>query len=134
MVDFSRVVQILTNLLTNAAKYTEPGGRIYLTGDLSSDDVVIRVRDNGRGISPQLLPRIFDPYQRGPNQRECGLGLGLTLVKTLVELHGGTVVAQSRGPSTGSEFVVRLPMGDELSRDGVIEDRPTAREGSKNRT
>ena len=109
--DPSRLVQILTNLLTNAAKYTDPGGHICVTTALSSDSVVIRVRDNGRGISPELLPRIFDLYQRGSHQRERGLGLGLTLVKSLMELHGGSVVAHSQGAGMGSEFIVRLPVG-----------------------
>jgi signal transduction histidine kinase len=110
--DPSRLVQILTNLLTNAAKYTDPGGHISLSADLSSESVVIRVRDNGQGMSPELLPRIFDLYQRGPHQRERGLGLGLTLVKSLVELHGGSVAAHSQGLGMGSEFIVCLPIAN----------------------
>jgi signal transduction histidine kinase len=97
LADPSRLQRILTNLLTNAAKYTDPGGQITLTASSSRDVVTICVRDNGRGITSDLLPRIVDLYQRGPNQRESGLGLGLTLVKAMVELHGGSVSACSKG-------------------------------------
>jgi signal transduction histidine kinase len=96
-----RLKQILTNLLTNAARYTTPGGHIYL--------VTIRVRDNGRGISPELLPHIFDPCWRQAEARSAGLGLGLALVKSLVEMHKGNVVAQSKGLNEGSEFTINLP-------------------------
>jgi signal transduction histidine kinase len=105
-----RLQQVLTNLLTNAAKHTGPGGHICLTADATDDEVVIRVRDNGKGISPDRLARIFDLYQPSiPGQR--GLGLGLALVKSLVQMHGGDVAAHSQGPGLGSEFVVRLPAG-----------------------
>jgi signal transduction histidine kinase len=114
LADASRLEQILTNLLTNSAKYTGPGGHIYLSADACSDVVVIRVRDNGRGISPDLLPRIFDPYQRGNHPEERGLGLGLALVKSLVELHGGSVAAYSQGLGMGSEFVVRMPVSGKV--------------------
>jgi signal transduction histidine kinase len=103
------VKQILTNLLTNAAKYTAVGGHIYLSADASSEVVTIRVRDNGRGISPELLPFIFDPFRRQFEARPGGLGLGLSLVKSLVALHGGNVVAHSMGLNMGSEFTVNLP-------------------------
>jgi glucose-6-phosphate-specific signal transduction histidine kinase len=100
----------VTNLLVNAAKYTQFGGRIRLTAEVFGDDLVLRVRDNGIGIAPDLLPHVFEPYRRGfvlpPHD---GLGLGLALVKSLVDLHGGTVTACSDGPGKGSEFVVRLP-------------------------
>jgi signal transduction histidine kinase len=106
----SRMEQIVTNLLVNAAKYTQFGGRIRLTAEVFGDDLVLRVRDNGIGIAPDLLPHVFEPYRRGfvlpPHD---GLGLGLALVKSLVDLHGGTVTACSDGPGKGSEFVVRLP-------------------------
>jgi signal transduction histidine kinase len=104
-----RLKQILTNLLTNASRYTTPGGHIYLSADLSSEVVTIRVRDNGRGISPELLPHIFDPCWRQAEARSGGLGLGLALVKSLVEMHGGNVVAQSKGLNEGSEFAINLP-------------------------
>jgi signal transduction histidine kinase len=112
--DPSRLVQILTNLLTNAARYTDPGGEIVLTAEAAGGEVVLRVRDNGMGIAPGLLRRIFDPFSQGgrTGNGACGgLGIGLALVKSLVELHGGSVTAYSRGPGTGSEFVVRLPAG-----------------------
>jgi signal transduction histidine kinase len=110
--DPSRFQQVLTNLLTNAAKFTDAGGTIWLTVDATLDAVVIRVRDNGRGISPEMLPVIFNPFQQGndPAARGCGLGLGLSLVKSLVELHGGTIAAHSDGPGTGAEFTIRLPV------------------------
>jgi len=101
--------QILTNLLANSVRYTAPGGHIYLSADASSEVVTIRVRDNGRGISPELLPDIFDPCRRQVVAPPGGLGLGLALVKSLVELHGGSVVAQSNGLNMGSEFAVNLP-------------------------
>ncbi len=105
-----RLEQVLTNLLANAAKFTDPGGDIRLTAREELGQVVLRVRDDGRGIAPDLLPRVFDPFWRGAeNQAARGLGLGLALVKSLVELHGGSVAARSDGPGTGAEFVVRLP-------------------------
>jgi signal transduction histidine kinase len=112
-----RLEQVLANLLANAAKFTDPGGDIRLTAELASrerqrPEVVLRVRDNGRGIGPDLLPRVFDPFWQGPGRGENGargLGLGLALVKSLVELHGGSIAAHSEGPGTGAEFIVRLP-------------------------
>jgi PAS domain S-box-containing protein len=110
--DPGRLEQVLTNLLTNAAKYTEPGGRITLRAEPDGAQVLIRVRDTGVGISPELLPRLFEPFvQSAANagRSRGGLGLGLALVKRFVELHGGSVEAHSDGPGRGSEFVVRLP-------------------------
>jgi signal transduction histidine kinase len=107
-----RLEQVLTNLLGNAAKFTDPGGHIRLTAEVEAGQVVLRVRDNGRGIAPELLPRIFDLFRQGPdlgNNGRVGLGLGLALVKSLVELHRGSVAARSDGPGTGAEFIVRLP-------------------------
>jgi signal transduction histidine kinase len=107
-----RLEQVLANLLANAAKFTDPGGDIRLTARAEAGQVVLRVRDNGRGIAPELLPRVFDPFWQGPGRGEKGargLGLGLALVKSLVELHGGSVAARSDGPGTGAEFIVRLP-------------------------
>jgi signal transduction histidine kinase len=113
LADSSRLHQVLTNLLNNAAKFTEPGGCICLTVEVCGDFVIILVRDNGRGISPDLLPGIFEPFQQGEDPVDCdrgrGLGLGLSLVRSLVELHGGSVAAYSQGSGAGSEFVVRLP-------------------------
>ena len=100
-----RLAQVVANLLTNAARYTERGGRITVSarreGDRASDEIVIRVKDNGAGISPDLLPRIFDLFiqgHRSSDRAQGGLGLGLALVKNLVALHGGSVVALSDGP------------------------------------
>jgi signal transduction histidine kinase len=110
--DPGRLDQVLTNLLNNAAKYTEPGGRIGLTAEVQGGDVVLQVRDSGIGIDPEMLAHVFDPFW----QVECtvdhsrgGLGLGLALVRKLVKMHGGSVNASSPGLGLGSEFVVRLP-------------------------
>jgi PAS domain S-box-containing protein len=124
--DEVRLTQIISNLLTNAARYTPPGGRIAVTGARENGDVVLRVRDNGKGIARDLLPRMFDMFvqgPRGPDRAEGGLGLGLSLVRMLTELHGGTVAAASDGPGLGSEFTVRLPAGTRP----MVETRPTAR-------
>jgi signal transduction histidine kinase len=105
-----RLGQVLANLLANAAKFTDPGGDIRLTAEAGTGRVVLRVRDNGRGIAPDLLPRVFDRFWRGGGDGAAGgLGLGLALVKSLVESHGGSVAAYSDGPGAGAEFVVRLP-------------------------
>ena len=121
--DATRLEQIVVNLLTNAAKYTDPNGRVdvHLTRERSATgtQAVLRVRDSGRGIPPDMLDRVFDLFvQVTPSidRRTGGLGLGLTLVKRLAEMHGGSVSATSAGPGTGSEFVVRLPL---LDRVGV---------------
>jgi PAS domain S-box-containing protein len=114
--DPTRLGQVLTNLLTNAAKYTDPGGRIDLiaTDDREAGEIVLRVRDTGIGLAPEALSQIFGLFAQAEPARDRargGLGIGLALVKTLVELHGGTVSADSPGPGRGSEFVVRLPAG-----------------------
>lgn len=110
--DPTRLEQILINLLNNAAKYTEPGGRIWLTAEREGAEAVLRVRDSGVGISPELLQRVFDLFMQGdrsPDRSQGGLGIGLTLVRSLAEMHGGSVQARSAGPGQGSEFAVRLP-------------------------
>ena len=110
--DPMRIEQILVNLLTNAAKYTDAGGRISLTSRRQGADLVIKVRDTGVGITPELLPRIFDLFAQGDRtiaRSEGGLGIGLTLVQKLAAMHGGGVTAASEGPGEGSEFTVRLP-------------------------
>ncbi|WP_340121086.1 hybrid sensor histidine kinase/response regulator [Methylobacter svalbardensis] len=107
-----RLTQVFTNLFNNAAKYTGEGGRIDLSVSVDDLSVVVRVQDNGMGIEPQLLPHIFDLFiqgERGLDRSEGGLGLGLTLVKKLVELHDGQITAYSSGANQGSEFVVQLP-------------------------
>jgi len=105
-----RLVQVLANLLGNAARFTDPGGHIQLSATADDGQVVLRVRDNGQGIAPDLLPRVFDPFRQGDGgHTRGGLGIGLALVKSLVELHGGSVAAYSAGACTGAEFVIRLP-------------------------
>jgi signal transduction histidine kinase/DNA-binding response OmpR family regulator len=110
--DPTRLEQVLTNLLNNAAKYTKTGGRIWVTAVREGADVVIRVRDSGVGISPELLPNVFDLFaqaDRSLDRADGGLGIGLALVRGLVQMHGGSVAASSEGLDRGSEFVVRLP-------------------------
>jgi PAS domain S-box-containing protein len=111
-----RLEQILVNLLTNAAKYTDAGGCISLTVRRQGADIIIKLRDTGIGITPELLPRVFDLFVQGDRtmaRSEGGLGIGLTLVQKLAEMHGGSVAAASEGPGKGSEFTVRLPAVDE---------------------
>ncbi len=117
--DPTRLAQVVANLLTNAARYTGPGGDIRLTARREANTAVISVRDNGIGMSAELLPRVFDMFRQGPrtlDRGEGGLGLGLALVKNLVQMHGGQVEASSDGPGHGSEFVVRLPLVVERGR------------------
>jgi signal transduction histidine kinase len=111
--DPSRLQQVITNLLTNAARYTRKGGKIEFRAAREKDSLVIRVRDNGMGIAKELVSRIFDLQTQVARSLETSgpsLGVGLALVRTLVELHGGTVSAVSEGPNQGSEFAVRLPL------------------------
>src|SRR5262249_55987115 len=107
--DASRLEQVLTNLLTNAAKYTDPGGRLWLTAECHAEDVRFRVRDTGIGIAPERLPYIFDLYAQAGGSfahRQDGIGIGLALVHKLVKAQGGSVSAYSAGVGQGSEFVV----------------------------
>ena len=118
--DADRLSQIIDNLLTNAIKYTPVGGRIRVQTLLEGDEAVIRVTDSGIGIAPDLLPRVFDLFtqeQRGLDRAQGGIGVGLTLVRRLVELHGGRVDAYSEGISMGSTFVVRLPRAESRRTD-----------------
>ncbi|MFO1434597.1 MAG: PAS domain S-box protein [Candidatus Competibacteraceae bacterium] len=111
--DLTRLAQVLANLLNNAAKYTDEGGHIGLEAATCLGEVIIRVRDTGIGIPASLLPHVFDLFtqdERTLDRSQGGLGLGLTVVKNLVELHGGKVEARSDGPGRGSEFIVRLPV------------------------
>lgn len=112
-VDPVRLTQVVSNLLNNAAKYTDRDGQIWLTAKREDDWVTIVVRDTGIGIPPNMLPRVFELFtqvDRSANRGQGGLGIGLTLVKSLVELHGGTVEARSEGVGRGSEFAIRLPL------------------------
>jgi len=105
------LVQVVGNLLNNAAKYTDEGGSIHLEATQEDGETVIRVRDNGIGVPTDLLPHVFDLFtqaDRSLDRSQGGLGIGLTLVRTLVELHGGRVEARSDGFGQGSEFIVRL--------------------------
>jgi PAS domain S-box-containing protein len=111
--DLVRLAQVVSNLLNNAAKYTERGGKVWLTGGREGDQAVVRVRDTGVGIALDMLPVIFDMFvqaDRRTKNSQGGMGIGLTLVRRLVELHGGSVEAHSAGLGQGSEFVVRLPL------------------------
>jgi PAS domain S-box-containing protein len=108
-----RLAQVLANLLTNSAKYTDRGGRIRLTAEKVGHEVVVSVKDNGMGIAPDMLPRLFQIFAQAKPalaRSQGGLGIGLALVKGLVEMHGGSVEGSSAGPGHGSEFTVRLPV------------------------
>jgi two-component system, sensor histidine kinase len=129
-----RLAQIFANLLNNAAKYTDEGGHIWITVTCEQGGAVVTVRDNGVGIPAASLPRVFDMFMQGAAKRgEGGLGIGLTLARTLAEMHGGSVEARSEGPGQGSEFFVRLPLSTgrgaalpDLTRpDAVVVQGPT---------
>ncbi len=108
-----RLEQILVNLLTNATKYTDPGGTIALSLERNKESVELRVTDTGIGMTPEVLEHVFDLFrqaERGLDRAKGGLGIGLTIVHRLVELHGGTVEAHSEGLNKGSEFIVTLPL------------------------
>ena len=111
--DATRLAQALANLLNNAAKYTEPGGHIELKVERDLEQLVLRVRDSGIGIPPDMLPKIFELFtqiDRSLDRSQGGLGIGLSLVRSVVEMHQGVVQAFSAGLGKGSEFVVRLPL------------------------
>jgi two-component system CheB/CheR fusion protein len=109
--DSARLTQVFSNLLNNAAKYSEPGCEIRLSVKVEGNSVTVTVKDSGIGIAPELLPRIFDMFTQGDaSGTQGGLGLGLTLAKRLVEMHKGTIDARSEEPGKGSEFIVRLPI------------------------
>jgi CheY-like chemotaxis protein/anti-sigma regulatory factor (Ser/Thr protein kinase) len=110
--DATRLEQVISNLLDNALKYTPPGGRIELLSEVEDGEVTISIRDTGVGISAELLPQVFDVFVQGSStldRAQGGLGIGLSLVRRLVELHGGNVYAESDGPGEGSTFTVHLP-------------------------
>ena len=116
--DLTRLSQVLANLLNNAAKYTDEGGQIWLEGTLEEGQAVLCIRDTGAGIAPTLLPRVFELFaqaERTLDRSQGGLGIGLTLVKLLVEMHGGSVEARRAGLGQGAEFIVRLPLADASS-------------------
>jgi signal transduction histidine kinase/ActR/RegA family two-component response regulator len=125
--DVARLAQVLANLITNAAKYTDPRGRIRLTATRDGEVAVVKVRDTGRGIAPTLLPQIFEMFvqeQQNLVRPQGGLGLGLAIVRSIVQLHGGTVSASSEGLGMGSEFTVRLPLAVVTPIRGVASTSP----------
>ncbi len=129
------MLSYFANLLNNAAKYTDRGGRIRLAVERQGSDVVVSVEDNGVGIPAHMLTRVFDMFaqvDRSLERSQGGLGIGLNIVKRLVEMHDGSIVAESGGPGTGSRFVVRLPVvlavtTDTPDHDGGEKLKPTAR-------
>jgi CheY-like chemotaxis protein len=109
-----RLAQVFSNLLINAAKYTDPGGQIRITASIERDTLLVAVRDTGIGIPAEMMPRLFEMFSQAPHalgRSQGGLGLGLALVRGIVQLHGGSVSARSDGTNRGSEFTVRLPLG-----------------------
>ncbi len=118
-----RLSQVIANLLNNSAKYTEEGGQIRLSAHRDGAEAVVQVRDNGVGIPRAMLPRIFDWFtqaDRTYRRAQGGLGIGLTLVRSFVEIHGGTVAAQSAGAGQGSAFTIRLPLVAEGQHEGAV--------------
>lgn len=115
--DPSRIIQVFTNLLNNAAKFTEDEGAINLVLEKADGDAIVRLRDTGQGIAPDMLTTIFEPFTQGQPRpaRDSGLGVGLALAKALVALHGGSIEAKSEGVGKGSEFIVRLPLAPPVS-------------------
>jgi CheY-like chemotaxis protein len=129
-----RLSQVLANLLINAAKYTDPGGRIELEAWRKGGELIIAVRDNGIGISAEMMPRVFTLFAQASSvleRSEGGLGIGLALVRGLLELHGGSVSVHSGGVGRGSEFLVRLPIGNPGDVEGVYETSAPASAGAK---
>ncbi|HEX7839721.1 MAG TPA: ATP-binding protein [Kofleriaceae bacterium] len=131
--DHARLAQVFGNLVTNAAKYTPPEGHVHVTAQRDAGEIVVLIKDDGEGIDPGLLARVFDLFEQGErtiDRARGGLGIGLTIVKTLVELHGGRVAARSGGLGAGSEFEVRLPAscgdGQEDASSPVRLTRPIA--------
>lgn len=124
-----RLAQVFLNLLNNAAKYTKRGGHIWLTAVQEGSDAVVSVRDNGIGIASDMVPRIFDMFtqvDRSLERSQGGLGIGLTLVRRLLDLHDGSIEAHSNGPGEGSEFVVRLPLIQPAQEPPLKGDGPKA--------
>jgi signal transduction histidine kinase len=120
--DGPRLQRVLVNLLANATRYGGPDRDIRLTAAAAAGLVFVRVRDDGAGIAPDLLPHVFDLDTQGPaggRRGPDGLGFGLAVVKSIVELHGGTVTAFSHGPGTGSEFIIRLPADGAAGREAA---------------
>jgi CheY-like chemotaxis protein len=133
--DPMRLAQVIFNLLTNAARYSSIGGRSVLSARRQGEDIVLSVRDNGIGVPQPLLPHVFDLFQQGPrglDQAENGLGVGLAIVRNLVELHGGSVSVSSEGIGKGSEFVIRLPAAETWALNAAEPNEQTALPDSHN--
>jgi PAS domain S-box-containing protein len=132
--DATRLVQVAANLLSNSAKYTPEGGHVFVQVRREGPEVVLRVRDDGMGMSPELIPKVFDIFVQGDrslDRAEGGLGIGLTLVHRLVTLHAGRVSASSPGPGQGSEFVVRLPVAERDAGEPARDRPPEAEEARR---
>ena len=126
-VDVTRITQIIANLLNNAAKYTPERGRIEIAAEREGKQALISVKDSGVGIPPEMLPRVFDMFaqiDRTLERAQGGLGIGLALVKSLVEMHDGTVHAESEGTGRGSRFLLRLPLAVPEA-ENLLPSRPT---------
>ncbi len=135
-VDPTRFTQVIANLLHNAAKFTPPGGRIAIVAEEQNGWVVLRVRDSGEGMSPAVLAHAFELFVQGPpplDRPRGGLGLGLTLVRRLVELHGGSIEASSEGSGRGSEFTVRVPVAEAPAASEPIAAAPETSTGGARR-
>jgi signal transduction histidine kinase len=117
--DAARISQVLSNLLLNAIQHTPASGRITIALRQSPAQAVLTVRDTGSGISPAILPYVFEPFHRGHGVERAGLGLGLAIARQLVELHGGSIRVTSSSPAGGTEFTVSLPMPDRLEYTGT---------------
>jgi CheY-like chemotaxis protein len=129
--DMTRLAQVVLNLLNNAAKYSDRGGHIQLTVEREGGNAVVKVKDTGIGIAADQLPRVFEMFtqvDQSLERSQGGLGIGLTLVRRLVELHGGEIEARSEGLGKGSEFVVRLPVAGEASKPQApgVDEEPAA--------
>ena len=131
--DLTRLAQAFSNLLNNSAKYTPPGGRIEIEASDGAGEALVAVRDNGIGIAADALPHVFEMFRQAEDSREQsqgGLGVGLTLVRRLIELHGGAIEAHSAGPGQGSEFVVRLPAAEPPAAKPPAAEPPASAEAS----
>jgi CheY-like chemotaxis protein len=130
--DAVRLAQVVANLLNNAAKYTDEGGQVHLSVWRDDDHAMLSIRDTGIGIGKELLPRVFDLFtqaDRSLERSQGGLGIGLTVVRSLVEMHGGSVTARSEGEGKGAEFIVRIPIRPIPKEQGPPKDgsTPTSR-------
>jgi two-component system CheB/CheR fusion protein len=126
MADATRIEQVVWNLLSNALKFSRDGGQIRVVMELADDTATLRIEDNGTGMTPDLVARVFEMFEQGPDRRDRtgGLGIGLALVRHLVELHGGTVVAESKGPDEGSVFTLVIPRHASTARDSAAAPPP----------